>query len=862
MGIVGFRPAQVKAYLSMVAADPSEVERMEQFIQRHWLIQGPMQIPIQLDAFSFIWGGEGELSQTVRSMTTLYTAIEHKLWLKDIPRIRHGISAAKLENIRIWRKLETHVKEECEFLGLLAFTGLYNDMAEFSPCHRDQIYERLPSTNVDDRILESLSFLRALDSARPRETEYYFIHLTFQELFAARYFVSCLSEGKDLICITLGGSTKYEEMDRFIAREKYNGRFDVMWRFITGLLELQDQKGLARFIKTLDEPRDLLGLAHARLLMHCLAEITSLSLETDLQSFLVRTAHQLMRLLLFEAQANRIEPRSLLKARRAYSKGPSLGTSLEFPEWILQTMLERGKDKHRQIALKVLARRPQVSSTIFEQARSTLDGNDCDEIKAEAAFILGKNLHHSPEIITKAIQSETTLIRNMVSAGLREAPKLKRDILFAVLSQYRVDRLDGYREIIKNQSDSLLDTIDSIVSELHYSSFALQYCWPPTLKVQPQLGKGALESVAALLGDENSYVAVTSTLLLARDTKLPPSCIQALMSRLEGDIDRYWYSAHPLERQDVLPKEILDRIKILACDRAYPTFLWPVIQKHSAPSDEDLLAMFNRARNRDGMSAAITQSMFQRQEDPPEEILNHCVSLLLSGEYGHLAVDALTMNPNLPCEILDRLCLALKYPSMYMREVLKVISAQHIPPSQFLPAIKPHMEGLLSYDLLETLNKYPVVPDDILKSLISHAFRKYPVSSNDLSDLLNLPASRQRSLSSSGIRMTTELEVDCAYSIRRCPKFYPILEKLDTEYWVFWLRILFEWSFKEGVICYIQDDHLWLELPEGSFKLNIGRPGQREKLDAALDSIHNEVEGSLDDFHLLELSPEEHNVLS
>ncbi|PYH91395.1 hypothetical protein BO71DRAFT_432894 [Aspergillus ellipticus CBS 707.79] len=40
MEAVGFRPGQVKAYLSNVGTDENELRRMEAFIQDHWLIQG------------------------------------------------------------------------------------------------------------------------------------------------------------------------------------------------------------------------------------------------------------------------------------------------------------------------------------------------------------------------------------------------------------------------------------------------------------------------------------------------------------------------------------------------------------------------------------------------------------------------------------------------------------------------------------------------------------------------------------------------------------------------------------------------------------------------------------------------------
>lgn len=72
---IGFRPAQVQDYLAKVVQDQTSVEEIRAFIKSHWVMQGLVQIPIQLDALCYSWYkglGPGGAPQT---MTALYQAL-------------------------------------------------------------------------------------------------------------------------------------------------------------------------------------------------------------------------------------------------------------------------------------------------------------------------------------------------------------------------------------------------------------------------------------------------------------------------------------------------------------------------------------------------------------------------------------------------------------------------------------------------------------------------------------------------------------------------------------------------------------------------------------------------------------------
>jgi predicted NACHT family NTPase len=83
---------------------------------------------------------------------------------------------------------------ESQILESLAFSCLFNNMVEFQSSHLERLYMDLErpyeGKMAFQEMLNRLSFLRTSDpSVEQSKRTYHFIHLTFQEYFAARYFV-------------------------------------------------------------------------------------------------------------------------------------------------------------------------------------------------------------------------------------------------------------------------------------------------------------------------------------------------------------------------------------------------------------------------------------------------------------------------------------------------------------------------------------------------------------------------------------------------------------------------------------------------------------------------------------------------
>lgn len=140
--VIGFYPNQVKEYIHHVFTDPKDGKRdMEAvrgvlgLINRHWLIQSLVRIPIQLDAICFTWS-DWALTSTdpvPETMTSIYELIEERLWRKDIERLEITNKAGQFVNPDDVAAgyVKNFVLCPGQFLECLAFSGLHDDKIEF-----------------------------------------------------------------------------------------------------------------------------------------------------------------------------------------------------------------------------------------------------------------------------------------------------------------------------------------------------------------------------------------------------------------------------------------------------------------------------------------------------------------------------------------------------------------------------------------------------------------------------------------------------------------------------------------------------------------------------------------------------------
>ncbi|KAH8714733.1 nacht nucleoside triphosphatase [Ilyonectria robusta] len=487
---IGFYPDQVQAYLD---ADPNmkpKANQVQLFLREHWLIQGLVRIPIQLDALCYAW--EDFSSGTAPdTMTGIYNAIEYKLWKKDIERLGKQydgkpVTASQIDSSEV----KDLVEHEAYFLEGLAFTGMHSDTIDFTSEHRKPISKQFNcSRMLLHKTLPNLSFLRTSDpSSRLEDRNYHFIHLTFQEYFAARYFVRQWKDHKQLEYAFKRQQDAPSDLPTdpvgFLQKHKYSARYDVFWRFVAGLLDADGQAN--RFIDIIEEkPLDLLGPTHQRLVMHCLSEISGdLRIRVDLE-------RRLSKWLLFECR---------------FDHEAQLASEVEFPEQALDIALREGSD---------------VKATILEWLyfRATLP----PRILAQVA----------PQL-----EDENWRVREAAIGALGCRPDLPEEILAAVAAGLEDEnwRVRGAAiEALGDRSDLPEEILAAVAAGLEDEDWRVRWAAVQELGRRPDLPEKMQTAVEARLEDENERVreAVRS---LGRRSDLSEKIKTAVATRLEDKV--------------------------------------------------------------------------------------------------------------------------------------------------------------------------------------------------------------------------------------------------------------------------------------------------------------------------------------
>ncbi|KEY75046.1 hypothetical protein S7711_09653 [Stachybotrys chartarum IBT 7711] len=344
---IGFYEDQVKKYIEQVFRnDRQKADEIQSFLQQRLLIQSLVRIPIQLDALCYTWDKDSILGRRPETMTAVYQAIEQRLWKKDLVRLNE--KRADYVREALPSEIKYDIEAETEFLGFLAFTGLLGDIIEFQTLHLDAIYEqlKLPKRSFPlNRMLQNVSFLRTSDplpkdrnqSYQDNNQSYHFLHLTFQEYFAAQYFARQWNDRKRLKYLVFDSrKPKMAESDvvEFLHNHKYNARYDIFWRFVTGLVQAEDgDNQLCRLFRTIeDQPRDLLGPEHQRLVMRCLSEVDPSQQSLEFNELRKGLEGQLKRFLVKQQRLGNVEksgPSSIGLAVGAAGGHPRRGGTVE-----------------------------------------------------------------------------------------------------------------------------------------------------------------------------------------------------------------------------------------------------------------------------------------------------------------------------------------------------------------------------------------------------------------------------------------------------------------------------------------------------------------------------------------------------
>ena len=262
---VGFASKTIDAYVKK--SFPKNPQAMVQKVRQNPIIFGLCHIPINLELVcSILQRSKGDIS-AIRSMTGLYeelTLILQKRFLE------------KLGKPSAWHWGPEDVESDPEaslifkLLESIAWEGMKEKALFFSfkqGAMRKIYYNSFPSFEADNREpffkkICTSGFLQSTgDSDLFLQNDYCFLHLTFQEYFAARYLARLLQD-------------KPQEAAKCIQEVKLNARYKVVMWFVSGLLRNEGGEWflLNTFFDLLDTSKDLIGFYDSTLKIRCLEE--------------------------------------------------------------------------------------------------------------------------------------------------------------------------------------------------------------------------------------------------------------------------------------------------------------------------------------------------------------------------------------------------------------------------------------------------------------------------------------------------------------------------------------------------------------------------------------------------------------
>ncbi|KAI1116608.1 hypothetical protein F5Y14DRAFT_48711 [Nemania sp. NC0429] len=533
---IGFYPDQVHTYVKTVVQDTENAEEIWSFLQKFELIQSLVRIPIQLDALCQTWD-EGFRNQPVpETMTAIYQAIVKGLWKKDAQRF--GKLKGPSAKMAFDAEIEAQMEVEIKILENLGFSGMHNNVVEFRPEHRDGIRELVKPSKDDDVFDERLGKLSFLRSSEPlasiRQRSYHFLHLTFQEFFAARYFARQWQAGDDL---------EYQDFKTkqpskinphaFLKQEKYTGRYNIFWRFTAGLLPCDK---VPDFFKAIDqEPVDLVGLTHHQLVMHCFGEAT-ISERKILSGLELRSAQWLLAdcdwgkgrcilandwelpaaVLLSALETSSIYQRpGVIRSFREHGKHMSEAVATALVEIIKGSAHNHG-DKVARLAAEALSYQPKFAEAAIIELSNTYNRQSCSWLTTTETGALVK--HSNPS---------SPAVKAVVGLFAAEHTKLYAEYI-------ATDALRGRRSLSAA-------TITTCVELVQYDN-SLQQMLADALWCQKNIPTAAVLSIVKFIEHECCSGKVRHALVGALRSQAirPEAVITAIVKVIENDFsDEY-----------------------------------------------------------------------------------------------------------------------------------------------------------------------------------------------------------------------------------------------------------------------------------------------------------------------------------
>ncbi|CAO3568739.1 unnamed protein product [Mortierella alpina] len=655
---MGFNQENVSDYVATVLK-PKPARTVLDFIRRTPTIQGLANIPVQLDIICYSWDSLPNDGQAI-TMTGLYQLMVWKLCCKDVYQLKKHANGVRL-TVRQINQLEPDevddlMTSELIYLEYLAFKGLANH-------HQIEL-------NEDDLrfAFRDLKKYAGFDSKHCDYPQtWYFLHLTFQEYFAAAWIARHLhvetpqSVRKPQ---TVARVMTMEQTASFIQKHKYNPQYEIVWWMVAGLLQGEALRGFFDMVQ--GAPRDLIGSRHQQVLAACLHEARA-----RLNSAIVATMDwELREWLRFEMQACRYDARSCSK----------LGSQTSFPEAVLLDSLN-SVCSWKPALFRTLGTRSFLSASATEFLTGLLQ-DEQNDVRSAAASALGKK---APEL-ESAIHLLYTACNNTFNHGsdlARFSALLGGGRQFASMdsawqsyfSVFKDEQKSGGSSAassLANQSTLSESTVESLIAAMVDGDRAVGEAATQTLGTQTALQEAAIQTLTTALRTKDWWVKTSVASVLSSQSILSETTIQSLATAL-GDRDECVRSpaAKGLYKQRLLPEIAIHSLvaALKSKDGSIPPSelgSWGKLPPSAESVTEALTAASERGNSNIQYSAALMLGKPERALESP--IMPLLLALEENGQYFHSSAAAvLAKQSTLSEPAIESLIDALRHENEYVR---------------------------------------------------------------------------------------------------------------------------------------------------------------------------------------------------
>ena len=243
----------------------TDTDNLIRFLQSNQRLWGIAHIPINLELICSVWSNHDWSEIKTMTSTMLYDKLVEWMCRRYLEK-HHGFSSGKLKGVRK-KELYKQCNMELQFLERLAFLGMVKNTIILRPKLLEQAEDESGCSTADHPNLLNIGILKSFPQTGTGtqievDKDHYFVHLSFQEYFAARYLVNDFKRNNG------------EEAIEFIKEHKYQQRLRYVLTFTSGLLtDDGDAKCMDVFWDTImGHPIDLVGIQHMNLMLACFDE--------------------------------------------------------------------------------------------------------------------------------------------------------------------------------------------------------------------------------------------------------------------------------------------------------------------------------------------------------------------------------------------------------------------------------------------------------------------------------------------------------------------------------------------------------------------------------------------------------------